>query len=56
MEHEDDGDTDCDWSTWSHPQKITKSSDGLGNKKTSGIHQNYSIVEIGQNTEKSSGN
>ena len=26
---------------------------GLGNKRTSGDHQDYSIVEIGQNTEKS---
>ena len=28
---------------------------GLGNKRTSGDHPNYSIVEIGQNTKKSPG-
>ena len=28
---------------------------GLGNKKTNGNHPNYSIIEIGQNIEKSSG-
>ena len=28
----------------------------LGNKRTNGDHPNYSIVEIGQNTEKSPGN
>ena len=28
---------------------------GLGNKRTSGDHWNYNIVEIGQNTEKSPG-
>ena len=28
---------------------------GLGNKWTSGEIQNYSIIEIGQNTEKSPG-
>ena len=26
---------------------------GLGNKRMSGDHPNYSIIEIGQNTEKS---
>ena len=29
---------------------------GFGNKRTSGDHPNYSIVEFGQNTEKSPGN
>ena len=28
---------------------------GLGNKRTSGNHPDYSIMKIGQNTEKSSG-
>ena len=28
-------------------------TEGLGNKKTRGNHQSYSIVDIGQNTEKS---
>ena len=28
---------------------------GLGNKRTNGDHPNYSIIKIGQNTEKSPG-
>ena len=28
---------------------------GLGNKRTSGDHSNFSIIEIGQNTKKSPG-
>ena len=28
---------------------------GLGNKRTSGDHPNYSIIKIGQKTEKSPG-
>ena len=34
---------------------IGKRTGGLGNKKTSGDHPNYSIVEIGQNTENCPG-
>ena len=34
---------------------VTKETGGLGNKKTSGDHSNYSIIEIGLNTEKSPG-
>ena len=30
-------------------------TEGLGNKRTSGDHPNFSIVEIGQNTELESG-
>ena len=30
-------------------------SGGLGNKRMIGDHTNYSIVEVGQNTEKSPG-
>ena len=33
--------------------KIGTGIGGLGNKRTSGDHPKYSIVEIGQNTEKS---
>ena len=31
---------------------LVKGLRGLGNKRTSGDHPNYSIIEIGQNTEK----
>ena len=36
-------------------QRIYKGTEGLGNKRTSGDHQNYSTVEIGQNTSKTPG-
>ena len=52
MEHESDGDMNCNWCSWSSHQKI---GTGLGNKRTSGDHPNYSIVKISQNTEKSTG-
>ena len=35
---------------------LIKGTGGLGNKRTNGDHQNYCIIEIGQNTEKSPGN
>ena len=34
---------------------LIKNTGGLGDKRMSGDHLNYCIVEIGQNTEKSSG-
>ena len=49
MEHEGDGDTNCNWCTrYSHQR-----NGGYGNKRTSGDHPNYSIFEIDQNTDKS---
>ena len=53
MEHEGDGDTSCNWSTWNNPQRIGKGTGRLGNKRTSWDQPNYSIIKIGQNTEKS---
>ena len=37
-------------------KELVKKNGGLGTKKTSGNNPNYSIAEIGQNTEKSPGN
>ena len=54
-EHESDNYTNRDWCFWYSHQSIIKGAKGLGNKKTSGNHPNYSIIEIGQNTEKSPG-
>ena len=34
---------------------INKGTGGLGNKKMSGDHPNYCIIQNGQNTEKSPG-
>ncbi len=35
---------------------IDKETGGLGNKRTSGYHPNYSIIKIGLNTKKNPGN
>ena len=51
MEHEGGGDTNFNWCTWNDPQRLR----GVGNRRMSGDHLNYSIVEVGQNTEKSPG-
>ena len=45
----------CNWRTRCSPQRKGTGTGGLRNKKTSGDHQNYSIVEIGHNTEMSRG-
>ena len=55
VEHENDGYTNCNWCSWYSHQRISKKTRGNGNKRTSGDNPNYSIVEIGQNTEKSPG-
>ena len=55
VEHESDDYTNCDWCSWYSHQRTGSRTGGLGNKRTSGDNPNYSIVEIGQNTEKSPG-
>ena len=54
MEHESDGDTNCNWYEWYIHQKNDNGTGGLENKRTSGDHPNDSI-KISQNTEKSPG-
>ena len=56
MEHESDDYTNCDWCSWYSKQRIGTRTGGLGNNGTSGDCPNYSITEIGQNTEKNPGN
>ena len=53
VEHESDIYTKYNWYSWHSYQGINKVTGGLGNKGTSRDHPNYSITEIGQNTEKS---
>ena len=55
VDHESDGDTNCNWDTRYSHQRFGTKTGGLGNKRTSEDHPNYSIIEIGQNTEKSLG-
>ena len=49
MEHESDGDTNCNWRARYGHQTIGTGTVGLGNKIVSGDHPNYSID---QNTKK----
>ena len=55
MEHENDDDTNDNWCARYSHQRIDQGIGGLGNKGTIGDHLKYSIVEIGQNTQKSPG-
>ena len=55
MEYESDGETNFDWCVRYSHQRIGSGRGARRNKRTSGDHPNYNIVEIGQNTEKSSG-
>ena len=55
MEHEGDGDTNYNWCSWNNSQKIGKGTGRFEDKRTSGDHPDYSIIKIGQNTEKSPG-
>ena len=53
--HEGDNYTNHDWCFWYSHQRIIKGTGGLGNKRMSGDHPNYNIIENHQNTEKSPG-
>ena len=55
MEHKDDGHTNCNWHTWNSSQRPGKGNGRVGNQRMNQDNPNYSIVEISQNTEKSSG-
>ena len=55
VKHESDGDINCNWCFWYSHQRIDSGTGGLGNKRTSREHPNYSFVEISQNTEESPG-
>ena len=55
MEHESDGDTNCNWYARYIHQRTDKGTGRLGNKRTSRDHPNDSIIKIGQHTKKSPG-
>ena len=55
MGHESDSDTNCNSCARYNLEGIGTGTGGFGDKRTSGVHPNYSITEIGQNTEKSPG-
>ena len=48
VEHEIDDLTNCKWCSWYSHQRIGTRTEGFGNN-----YLNYSIIEIGQNSEKS---
>ena len=54
-DHESGGDTNCNWRGRYNHQRILTGTGGFWNKRISGDYQNFSIVESGQNTEKSPG-
>ena len=55
VEHESDGNTNCNWCFWYSNQRIGTKIGELGNKWASGHYPNFSIIKIGQNAEKSPG-
>ena len=55
MKHKDDGDTNCNWCTRNNLQRIGKGTGRLRNQRTNGDHPVYSVIKIGQNTEKCPG-
>ena len=55
MEHEGNTDIKCNWCVWNDPQRLGKRVGKIGNRRTSRDHPNYSILKIGQNTDKSPG-
>ena len=55
MEHEKDGDTNCNWCTRHSHQRIGKGTGIIRNQRISGNHPDQSITKIGQNTEKGPG-
>ena len=55
IENEGDDYTNRDWCFWYSHQRFIEKTGRLGGWRTSGDHPNYSIIENGQNTEKSSG-
>ena len=54
-EYEGDDYTNCNWCSWYSHQRFGTRTGVIGNKRKSGDHPNYCITEIGEDTEKSSG-
>ena len=55
MEHEGENYTNCDWGFRYSNERIIKGIGRLGDRRASGDHPNYRIIENDQNTEKSPG-
>ena len=55
VEYENDVYANCNWCSWNSHRRINKGTGRVGNKRTSGDHPNYYIIDISRNTEKSPG-
>ena len=55
MEYEIDGDTNSNLCIQNYLQRLGEGAGRVGNQKMSSDHPYYSIIKIGQNTEKSPG-
>ena len=55
VEHEIDGDTNCNWRVQNSHQGIGTGTGSQGNKRTRREDPKYRIIEIGQNTEENPG-
>ena len=55
LEHVNDSEINCSWCAWCNHQSFRTGTGGLGNKCTSKEHPHLSIIMIGQNREKRSG-
>ena len=53
MEHESNGDTNCNRRPRFSDQRIGRWTGELGNKRTNGYQPNDNIIKIGPNTENS---
>ena len=53
MEHMHEDNTNCSGWTWNSPQNLREGAGKIGNLWENWDHPDYSIVEIGQNTQKS---
>ena len=51
MEPEGDGQVNCNSCTQNDPQRTSSGTGGLGNKRMTADHLNYSTVKLGQNTK-----
>ena len=54
FKHESNGNNNCNWCAWNGPQKLGKSTGRIVNQRTNRDHPSYGIVEIWQNTDRSS--
>ena len=55
VEHESDYNTNCNWCSWNSHQRIDIRTGGPGKNGIGKDCPNCSIIEMGQNTEKSPG-